>query len=878
MKHGKVSLKSSIQAVFCSLALLNVAGCDAFSSATPQEKVAQALQENNIEQAIFYQKKLVVENPDDAAVRTQLGELYLQNKMIEPARKELEKAILLGNESVAVKRQLISSMFMLRQYSRILALPASYFVDDTEARFYVLASMYNEGEELDDSIKSHFNVCDNTTAACVLGQAVIAQSESRFEVARKLAIKAVQMQSDLSYAQFVLANINTQTGDLLSAIDGLQGYLDLEPWDRMARAYLADLYIKSSEFTKAGTILKELKKEFPDNPLVLYLESYLLFEQEKYDEASTAAELTYSKGVESVSLRLVAGLSAYYTGNYERAYKHLKAIENDLSPTHSAKGIINSLELALGDSLNQQGQSSQDSVVESKLSEATARLANNNDVDKAKMLLQEIIADESIPLSQKFYAGLLEQSFIKDSDNAILRQLSAQNPDYIQPKLALAMSAINNRNFAEAHKFADEIIALSDSPADGLKLHGIAYSRAAEWDKATESFEALIAADPDNVFAYKYFMERATTNRDIEEARKYGRILSNIDVAYIGNWRRFEQAFGDVTIVDDYIKSRFKAKPDDFTLAVYRAQVYNDAEQYGLAVELLDRFNQVSPLPAAYFQQLGYAHIKAGQLEDAVATFVDWQQQSPQNSDAWLKLIVALDLAKQNANALQTASKAITEFPNADVFKTLVVHYNTLLGNFAEGESFINQLSASTLKKSSVQFVIGKFYYRAGKFNDALVWLNKSYEQSPTPSVAMGIASAHMSKNEKVKAVEFLKRYHESVGGTVQTHQMAGLILLGYAPQQAVGEFKSALAKGTTSDNHNNLAFAYLKLSDFTKAMEEVDQALALDSSNTSAKSTKVSVLYQSGKKEKALGLLDEYQQEHPEDEGLATLRQQLTQ
>ena len=60
--------------------------------------------------------------------------------------------------------------------------------------------------------------------------------------------------------------------------------------------------------------------------------------------------------------------------------------------------------------------------------------------------------------------------------------------------------------------------------------------------------------------------------------------------------------------------------------------------------------------------------------------------------------------------------------------------------------------------------------------------------------------------------------------------------------------------------------------------MEEVDQALALDSSNTSAKSTKVSVLYQSGKKEKALGLLDEYQQEHPEDEGLATLRQQLTQ
>jgi len=135
-----------------------------------------------------------------------------------------------------------------------------------------------------------------------------------------------------------------------------------------------------------------------------------------------------------------------------------------------------------------------------------------------------------------------------------------------------------------------------------------------------------------------------------------------------------------------------------------------------------------------------------------------------------------------------------------------------------------------------------------------------------------------MSKNEKVKAVEFLKRYHESVGGTVQTHQMAGLILLGYAPQQAVGEFKSALAKGTTSDNHNNLAFAYLKLSDFTKAMEEVDQALALDSSNTSAKSTKVSVLYQSGKKEKALGLLDEYQQEHPEDEGLATLRQQLTQ
>ncbi|HAU94177.1 MAG TPA: hypothetical protein DCW59_17655, partial [Alteromonas sp.] len=277
------------------------------------------------------------------------------------------------------------------------------------------------------------------------------------------------------------------------------------------------------------------------------------------------------------------------------------------------------------------------------------------------------------------------------------------------------------------------------------------------------------------------------------------------------------------------------------------------------------------------FQQLGYSHIKAGRPEEAVDTFVAWQQQSPQNTDAWLKLIIALDLAKQNANALQTASKAITEFPNADLFKTLVVHYNTLLGNFAEGESFISQLPANTLKKSSVQFVIGKFYYRAGKFNDALTWLRKSYEQAPSPSVAMGIASAHMSKNDKVKAVEFLQRFHGKEGGTVQTHQMAGLILLGYAPQRAVDEFKSALAKGATSDNHNNLAFAYLQLADFDKAMEEVDQALALDSSNTSAKSTKVSVLYQSGMKEKALGLLDEFQLEHPDDQVLATLRQQLT-
>ena len=875
MNSKHLHLIKAIKLALCAAIALQLAGCDVFNNTTPAEKVQKAQQANNFNEAVFFQKQVVADSPQDPAERILLGELYLQMSLAEPAEKELVKAVEFGDSQASTKRSLIKAMYMQRKYDEIIELPSSYSLPDTETQFYIASSMFNNGIPVASQIKEAVNDCDKEDGFCLLGASIVAQQEQNNAKALQLTEQALATQNVSSYAYFVLANIGTATGDFLGAINALQVYLEREPWDSRAKAYLADLYIKAKQFTKATGLLAELSQEFPKNSMILYLQSYNQFEQKQFEKASDIAEQAYAVGGNSVSLRLVAGMAAYYTGKLELAYKHLHAIENALPDTHNVHNILASLELEL----NLKGSDKASSTARNTdviLAEATSRLSNKDNTEKAKMLLDEIVNDSEVPLAKKFYAGLLEQSFIEDRDYSILRRLIKENPSYVQPRLALAMAAVNNRNFEEAHAFADELLELSESPRDGLQIHGIAYARNSEWQKANNTFSDLLKLDPRNVLALSYFIERAVEDKNIKDARVYSKKLAEVDIAYIGSWKRVEAQIGDPEVVNEYIKQRFEKAPNDLRLAIYQAQTFNEQKQYGKAITLLNGFSDAPDLPAEHRNQLGFAYMKSGKLDEAVEVFSSWRDKHAELSDAWVKVIIALDIAEDFANALLESKKAALAFPDAHLFKVLVIHYLTITARFDEAELFINNLTEDAKSQPSVQFTVGKLYFRAKDFDKALYWLNNSMDSLPNSRVALGLASAYLAKNDKALALKVLNDFNETIRGASDTHQMAGLLLINDEPEKALVEFEKALAYKESTDNYNNVAFALHKTDKQQEALEAVERALAMDAENVAAIQTKVRIMVKLDRNTEALDALNEAIGAFPEDEDLMKLKAEL--
>ncbi|UBF24695.1 tetratricopeptide repeat protein [Kovacikia minuta CCNUW1] len=167
---------------------------------------------------------------------------------------------------------------------------------------------------------------------------------------------------------------------------------------------------------------------------------------------------------------------------------------------------------------------------------------------------------------------------------------------------------------------------------------------------------------------------------------------------------------------------------------------------------------QAQPVPAAVSE--GYALLKRGWVNDAIAAFQQALRQNPKSLDARLGLALAYQRAGQDANAWQTYQQVLAQDPNNRTALTAV----GVLGSYrpewqAEGIAALTTLLQLTPKDTNARAQRALLLGYQGLFGESLADYQLLLQNNPTPEVILGAAQVYTYSGNYTQALTLFDRY-----------------------------------------------------------------------------------------------------------------------
>ena len=302
-------------------------------------------------------------------------------------------------------------------------------------------------------------------------------ADKQFDAASQRVQQAVQKNPQSAVLQLLLAKVATARGDSAQAEAILSKAISLQPDSPVAYLMLAQLYADTHQDQKALDELQTTLAQDPTNAPALALMGMVYDNEGKYQAAATAYQKLLAAEPDSLAgLNNLACLDAGPLNQLDEAYQ-LARKARDLQPTDPA------IADTLGWVLCKQKQYSSALVL---LQESVSQLGDNPEVQFHLGMTYYLMGDAA-DAQMAFQRALQLNKNFADS-NECTQCLAVLAVDV---KTADANVQANLEKRAAGHP--DDIIAL-------LRLAAI-YQRNGATNKATDTYEAVLSADPQNVSA-----------------------------------------------------------------------------------------------------------------------------------------------------------------------------------------------------------------------------------------------------------------------------------------------------------------------------------------------------------------------------------------
>ena len=319
---------------FQHLRVLLVLLCALFAVAHAEDrkKVASSSRHttSNLSSQISDLKDELIENPENAEARYNLGVLNLQLGSAIAAEKEFRRAQQYGLSSQLVLPLLGEAMLPQQKYLQVLddiSVDATY-PKSINAQILGIRGQaelgLNELLSAEETLQAGA-AADPDARAVLLGRLGVYQEKKDYE-----AFKTTMTRALVHYPEnqqlLLWQGLSALTDDKVREAEAIfQRVIDHEPadlstrWERQARFWLVQAYIRMSEFDKAEKHIKRLLKLDLGNSLTHYLGAIVAFEKGAYDLARNRLVKVLDRHPEMPSGRLLLGVTYYAQGNYEQA-------------------------------------------------------------------------------------------------------------------------------------------------------------------------------------------------------------------------------------------------------------------------------------------------------------------------------------------------------------------------------------------------------------------------------------------------------------------------------------------------------------------------------------------------------------------------------
>ncbi len=418
-----------------------------------------------------------------------------------------------------------------------------------------------------------------------LGQVEMARNNP--EAAQLALQEALQLDPDHYGANFYFARALQAAGDVTGAAATYQRAIAINPTVRLAPLALANLALGTGGESVAVDLLRQLQRDWPDDPQVLLALGVAQGRSSQFNEAGDTLRrvltLDPSNGVARYNLALVAvGLQDW----------------------PAAEALLDETLQATPDDLASR-------LLLARVLEGEGRVEEAHDVLERGVELSP--GDRTLRMARA--ALLAAYSPQSDEAMAIYEQLVAEQTDDAGARRALAEVYINSARLEQASQQIERLLTMSPADPDLLLEAGRLRSQLARPVEARQALDALMAQSPDHVGASyelalldlreELYGDAAARLTRIIEMQPYrsnahfnlGRSLRGLgrDDEAQAEMARFEK----LSEFDERVSERravVRGRPGDADAHLALAELYVEGERWVAAQEVLQKILRLRPV------------------------------------------------------------------------------------------------------------------------------------------------------------------------------------------------------------------------------------------------------------------------------------------
>ena len=801
---------------------------------TAQEHIDIAnrlLQENDQKAAVIELRNAAKKEPSNIEVRYILAETYFSMGQLASAEKEYAKALELGKNANAVAVPLARSLYLQDKFSDLVYLNLDPSISDTEILndYNSLVSMAHFRLGQFDQSASRLAFASNKTPENALGKVALAYNSWRTDKEQALSLvnEAMKQVPNSSEALILSGFLNTNLANFEQAESSFNKALEQVPSLHTVRLYLADVYIKNRKLEEAQKQADFILRISHEQPLANQIKAVALFEQRDYAQALRHAEKAIQNGINSDSNKLLAGLSAFQTENYEQAHNFLSSIRARLSDNHPAKKAFAMTQLRLGytvdvgetlDSIGEFGQ--QDSDLLTAASYEMIRAGNLSLAKKTVNTLSSIDLNSAESLTQ---LGVLKLSLNDLEGLTSLEKAIAIDESLPQARMALAAAYIQTGNYDRALALGLEWLDEDANNKEGLNLVALAYLNKKDYPQAENYFTKALAVDENLIAPLMYFASKHYLAEEHKDADNYLTKVLAQKSSYIPALRlnfKNKTQLGNEEQGLTAIKQAAEVPLASYALQLLYAEALYSKRMFKEAIEYLTQLETLNTDRASrHWNLLAAAYIKNNDLNNAIDTFGSWLTVSPRLENVWLKKIELEELNISLTRALGTAEAALLQMPQSVKVTLTKASLLAKSGKANEAEKLLDSLPSEVNALSFAKTIRGHVMALNGNNRGALPLLLEGYESEPQLQNATLVFVTYKALNQHNEAYSFMENHIAANSSDLKATLLLANELLFKQPNKSK-KYYSVLAENNTQNAlvYNNLAYLHLQDNELEQA------------------------------------------------------------
>ena len=248
-----------------------------------------------------------------------------------------------------------------------------------------------------------------------------------------------------------------------------------------------------------------------------------------------------------------------------------------------------------------------------------------------------------------------------------LRKSIGLRKDYLPPYLILAEMALNRRDYTEAERLANEILAGDPTNVDARILHAAAQVGNKQYQDARRELDSLLHAQPDSKDIDLRLAALDVAEKKYQDAEARFRRLYQPGSSDLRPFEGFLQLYLDqrqpqkaLALLEDEIQRVPNSRPVHYLLASTAIK----EGKLDLARQQYEWVRSADPSSVNVYESLGALYQMQGKTKEALQSYIKASQLAPNDSRILGSIAILQSNAGATKDAIATLEKLLARDPN----------------------------------------------------------------------------------------------------------------------------------------------------------------------------------------------------------------------